>query len=476
MTVPAITFVVVGSSPVFARSAEGPDTELIPITSPLTAKSAAEAVSRATGQFISFVDASDRLEPKIIASFLTQTASMSPDMIYTDELSGSRMVLKPVYSPERHRSQPYLGSLVVYRRDFLEAIGGVSAHYIGAELFELALRGARSAGRIERIAEVGISTDRLRPAYASFPSAQRALQEHLALTGGGSIESMGENLAHSRRPIYGNPLVSIVIPTRGDSAVVRGAERCMVVEAIRSIELTATYKHLEYVVIADKETPEETLRDIRDLLGNRLRLISWNAPFSFSGKMNLGVVHSTGDFVLMLNDDVEVISPDFIESMMALAQLPRAGIVGAMLYFEDDTIQHAGHAYYRSDVTHIGLHSERGAEGPSSGFLVEREADGVTAACALMPRAVFFEAGGFTTLLPGNFNDVDLCMKIKMLGYQAYWTPHAELYHFESKSRDPRVAAYEIERAWGRWEDRFWNSDYWPEDPHTIYLADSKTQ
>ena len=95
----------------------------------------------------------------------------------------------------------------------------------------------------------------------------------------------------------------------------------------------------------------------------------------------------------------------------------------------------------------------------------------MTAACSMMPRSVFFKIGGFSTLLPGNFNDVDLCMKVASLGYHSYWTPFAELYHFESKSRDPRVALYEIQTAWGRWEHLFWESKYWPEDPHTVYRS-----
>ncbi len=475
MKPPVISFLVSGVAHDFAESARATGIELIEVSGAFSANAASQALSVARGEYVSFVDSGDRLDPDLVTA-LSELIAIGPiDMIYTDEIRGTDLVLKPVYSPERHRNQPYLGALIIYRRDFLESLGGLSADHVGAELFELVLRGARHAGRIERIAQVGITTA-ARPAFLSTASARNALEEHMRLTGGGSVNVMDTEVLDSRRSVEGNPFVSIVIPTRGDSATVRGVERCMVVEAIRGIELSATYKNLEYLLVADEQTPEPALREIRDLVGDKLRVIPWTGPFSFSGKMNLGAVHAKGDFILMLNDDVEVITPDFIESMLALAQLPQAGIVGAMLYFEDNTIQHAGHAYYRSDVTHIGLHSQRGATGPNRGFLVEREADGVTAACALVPRGVFFEAGGFTTLLPGNFNDVDLCMKIKVLGYQAYWTPHAELYHFESKSRDPRVAAYEIERAWGRWEDKFWDSDYWPDDPHTVYLADSEVR
>jgi GT2 family glycosyltransferase len=140
-----------------------------------------------------------------------------------------------------------------------------------------------------------------------------------------------------------------------------------------------------------------------------------------------------------------------------------------MLYFEDDTIQHAGRAYIRLDVTPIGLHSPRGYAGLRGAFLVEREVAGVTAACAFVRRDLFISVGGLSPLLPGNVNDVEFCMKLSKAGDQAYWTPRAELYHFESKSRDPSVSKYEMRAAGGRWEHRLWSSPWWPTDPHEIF-------
>jgi GT2 family glycosyltransferase len=245
----------------------------------------------------------------------------------------------------------------------------------------------------------------------------------------------------------------------------------MVVEAVRDVVTASTYRNFEFVVVIDEIASQSVRDELVQIAGERMRFVEWTGPFSFSRKMNVGVLHARGEYVLLLNDDVELISPGWIESLLALAQMPNAGMVGPMLYFEDDTIQHAGHAYYRNDVTHIGLHSERGASGPFDGFLLEREVAGNTGACTLMTKALYLEAGGFSHLLPGNFNDVDLCMKVLSLGYQSYWTPYVELYHFESKSRDPRVAAYEIETAWGRWQHLLWYSPMWPTDPHELFAA-----
>jgi GT2 family glycosyltransferase len=253
-------------------------------------------------------------------------------------------------------------------------------------------------------------------------------------------------------------------------------QRVMVVEAVRSIMNISTYRNFEFVFVVDATTPAVVQSELRAMAGERATFVQWLEPFSFSRKVNLGVLQARGEFVLILNDDVELITPDWIESMLALAQLPRAGTVGAMLYFEDDKIQHAGHAYYRLNVTHIGLNSERGAAGPFGGFLVEREVAGNTAACCMMTRELFLKAGGFSTLLPGNFNDVDLCLKISTLGYQSYWTPFAELHHFESKSRDPRVSASEVRTTWGRWEHLLYASDLWPTDPHEGFIRERPPQ
>jgi GT2 family glycosyltransferase len=136
-----------------------------------------------------------------------------------------------------------------------------------------------------------------------------------------------------------------------------------------------------------------------------------------------------------------------------------------MLYYEDDTIQHAGHAYYQGSPTHIGLGLPRGSKGPNSSFLVDRKVSGVTAACALMPRHVFMEAGGFSALLPGNFNDVDLCLKVGSLGNDIYWTPNAELYHYESKTRDAHVHYYELDVIEQRWGLKLDDSRFWRVHP-----------
>ena len=463
-----------------ARSTEGSKVELILVPgSSQLANAVNSAIESSTGQLVAIVSASDRLMPGAITSIETELLS-SPGIgvLYGDDIEHGTVVLRPEFSPERLRCQNYLGGLVGYSREILAEVGALREDLPGAELYDLVLRATRSAELVSHLATPLIEIAGARPLASvetsvALNSIREVLTQHLAATGGGYVNAVSLLVNDTRRYVVGTPLVSIVIPTRGDSATVRGELRCMVVEAVRSIITVSTYVDIEIIVVVDDVTPPAVRRELDEIAGARVRFVEWSGPFSFSGKMNLGVVHARGEFVLFLNDDIEVISPDWISAMLALAQRPGAGIVGSMLYFEDETIQHAGHAYYRTDVTHIGFHSPRGAKGPSGAFEVEREVNGVTAACALMPRDVFFEVGGFSTLLPGNFNDVDLCLKIAVKGYQAYWTPHAELYHFESQSRDPKVAAYEIERAWGRWEHALWDSTFWPDNPHLTYPVES---
>ena len=440
------------------------------------AESIALSLENCNGVAVSIVGPTDALAPQAVESTLAALTD-AVDVVYTDHVAGGETVLKPAFSPERLRGHNYVGSLVAYRRTLIAVIGGIRSDVAGAERYDLLLRATRMASSVIRIQDtlltegsVSLEEAWLIDEATRAASTRVVLDDHLRQTGGGIVNAVSASgVFDTRRVVRDSPLVSIIIPTRGDSASIRGVQRCLVVDAVRGVMENSTYQNMEIIIVLDDVSPPQVRQDLTELAGDLIKFVNWSRPFSFSGKMNLGALHAKGEYLLLLNDDVEVISPDWIEAMLALAQRPKAGLVGAMLYFEDETIQHAGHAYYRSDVTHIGLNSERGAAGPQNAFLVEREVDGVTAACAVISREVFLEVGGFSDLLPGNFNDVDLCMKVATRGYQSYWTPHAELYHYESKSRDPRVALYEIQTAWARWEHLFWESKFWPMDPHTIY-------
>lgn len=260
------------------------------------------------------------------------------------------------------------------------------------------------------------------------------------------------------------PLVSIIIPTRGITA--QGDTEPIVVGAVQSILSKSTYSNFEIVLVVDS-VGTETLQEIYQFPDSRkIQLLEWHEHFNFSRKINFGVVHSKGEYLLVLNDDVEVISPNWINSLLEQLTQEHAGLAGAMLYFEDDSVQHAGHGFVNGSPTHLGIGYRRGEAGPMNALTSPRKVPGVTAACALVSRKVFFEVGGFCNELPGNYNDVDFCQKILAKGYDIYWTPYAELYHFESKTRNASVAPYETEMITRRWGNSLSSQEFWPGNPH----------
>lgn len=430
-----------------------------------------ETISQVDSEFVVIVE-----EGELTAAELTNFAraiELHPeaDILYADETvetaMGLHIVSKPVFSPERLRNQFYFGTVVVYRNSLLQAISGLRSQLEGAALYDLALRASRQAASVVHIPEPlssSIKGPRLgEVGVEDLENVRSALNEHLTATGGGVVESVHLSGVHrTMRPVHGAPLVSIVIPTRGVWGFTGEHRFSLVLDAVTGVVKKSTYENYEIVVVFDSVADPDVIESLRTVAGERLRLIEWMHTFNFSSKINLGVVNSGGEYVLILNDDVQLITPDWIERMLALVQLPEAGMAGCMLYFDDETIQHAGHHYWRGDATHIGMFRDRTDAGPLNGYRVEREVMGVTAACAMMPRDVFYAVGGMSSLLPGAFNDVDLCMKVTTAGYKIYWTPHAELYHFESKTRDASVQKYEVDTAWGRWGSRMHDPRYWP--------------
>jgi GT2 family glycosyltransferase len=430
-----------------------------------------EALEAVTADFVAVIETPITFVAqtfRLLAAALA--AACVPDVTYADsfesrEGSAPEAMLRPDFSPERLRSQDYLGEVIVYRTAFLQGLGGIREGLGTAVFFDLLLRATAQATLVSHISSPLYKTT-FPKSSGTEPDVRRALQDHLNATGGGQVGAISENGVFATcREVQGKPLVSIVIPTRGVSTSEDGQVSCLVIDAVTSIVKKTEYENFEIVVVVDSVAEPQVLANLERLAGTRLRVIEWAHAFNFSQKMNYGVMHARGEFVLLLNDDVQVLSGEWLASMLSLAQRPNAGMVGAMLYYDDDTIQHAGHAYYQGSPTHIGLGVPRGAPGPNNGYLVEREVSGVTAACAMMPLSVFKDVGGFTALLPGNFNDVDLCLKVGWKGYDIYWTPRAELYHFESKTRDSHVHFYELDVIENRWGQRLDDSRYWRGHP-----------
>jgi GT2 family glycosyltransferase len=426
-----------------------------------------DALQLAGGEFVGVVDHDDLIEPRaleVCAEYLDENPRC--DLLYTDEdwidvdddLVGP--FWKPDWSPERLRAQNYVNHLTLFRRSVVEGVGGFRAGFDGSQDYDLVLRVSEQARAIVHVPQV-LYHWRVRAGQVSgagnpavFAAARRAIEEHCErIHLPATVEQIHpEGIYRVRRRVRGQPLVSFVIPTRGSIGILRGQPRTFVVEAVRSILAKSSYPNLEFVIVADRDTGKDVAPSLAELCGDRLRWLWYDHPFNYSHKVNLGVASSTGEYVVLLNDDVEVITPDWIETLLSLVQQPDVAMAGCCLLFEDGTIQHGGHLYGASTaIGHIAYGAPDGYAGPEFTMLMERECSGVTAACAIVRKADFLAVGGFCRSLPFNYNDVDFSLKLRNTGKRIVWTPFARLYHFESKSRQVGVGTSERDRLSRRW-------------------------
>ncbi len=426
-----------------------------------------DALAMATGEFVAFLDHDDLLTPHALAAVdAVIDRDDTVDYCYSDEDHIDRAgrlfgaFYKPDWSPERLRSQNYTCHLSVMRRSLVEEVGGFRAGFEGAQDYDLILRVTERARKVEharqvlyhwRMGDGSTSGDPTSKPYA-WDAGRRAVAEHCARIGiDAEVEPAAVLGVHRvRRRVQGDPLISVIIPTRGSRGRVWGQDRTFVVEAVRSVIDRSTYQNLELVVVADDVMDASVVTELEAIAGDRLHVRWFDQPFNFSAKVNTGAFAATGDLLLFLNDDVEVIDDDWLEAMIPQAQDPEVGLVGARLLFADGTLQHAGHVY-PGNPDHIFFGRGGDEPGPYGLLVLEREVSGVTAACAMTRPDVFEQVGGFTTLLPGNFNDVDFCLKVRSLGLRIVWTPHASLYHFESKTRTSNVQQFELDFLRDRW-------------------------
>lgn len=420
-----------------------------------------ELIGGTSAPWLVWLAASAVLREGAFATLDAALGEFDLDLVYADGvLPDGTPVRRPTFSPVRLREQDYLGDLRAMRVDAIRSVGGFRTGLGSAHPLDLALRIGTDAARVLRIPEP--LTTSLRARIAGSESSRLAVTGRLDELGvAARVSVVPDAPLEVQYAIDGEPLVSIIVPTRGSSAVVHGSERTFVVDALRGIVERSTYRALEFIVVTDDDVTERTVDELRDVAGDRLRLVRWSAPFNFSAKMNLGAVHASGDYLVLLNDDVDVITPDWIEAMLGLAQQHGIGLVGALLLFEDGTVQHGGHLYADSWAGHIAIHWDQRRDDPLGSMRVVREVSGVTAACAMVSSDTFWKVGGLSTDYSGNYNDVDFSLKIRAAGRSILWTPHARLFHFESKSRIATVRPEELETLRVHWGTMLLSDPYW---------------
>jgi GT2 family glycosyltransferase len=437
------------------------------------------ALAGVSTEYVVLVDADGVLADGALDAIQTALERFpETDLLYGDSVdeSGGSILSRPIFSPIRLRGQDYLGPVRVCRTSQLRDLGGFRDGFDGAHLYDLALRLAASDAVAlhvpeplsisEQAGELRIArrTDRPTRGTTFGEGHLRAVRDHLRSLGiDATVELQPDGSLRLRYRVGGTPLVSLIIPTRGGSATIAGRERVLLTDAVRGILEKSTYQNLEVVVVADDDTPQAVIDELIAIAGDKLRLVRWTDPFNFSAKINRGAVCASGEYLVPLNDDIELVTPDWIEIMLGLAQQPGVGLVGTTLFFEDGTVQHAGHMYRDGAAGHVAIGWESDWDDRLGSLSVDREIAGVTAACAMLSADMFWKIGGFSSLLPGNYNDADVSMKIRRSGASIVWTPHVRLYHFESKSRVATIAPSEIVTIQSRWGSAMQLDPYWPQ-------------
>ena len=429
-----------------------------------------DAIDMARGQFLVLLDHDDLLTDDALTA-VAAAIEQAPDTDYAysdeDKIDAegvlSDELRKPEWSPERLRHTMYTGHLSVLRTELVRSVGGFRPSMDGSQDHDLVLRVTERARRIVHVPEVlyhwrmipGSAAESTVAKPYAWLAGQRAVQEHLSRSGIDATAELGRfpGFYRVQRRLDAALRVSIVVPTRGQSGAVWGEQRAFVVEAVRSALARTAHTDVEIIVVHDSTTPKDVLAQLKSVAGKQLVLVPYDSAFNFSEKCNLGVLHSTGDVIVLLNDDVEVKSDGWLEALVSPLSEPDVGMVGARLVLSDGSIQHAGHAYLDDDWRHPYYGSADEDAGYFGTLIVSREVSGVTAACAAIRRGVYDEVGGLSEKLPVNYNDIDLSYKVRAAGYRILWIWDCELYHFESRTRSKVVAPHEaafIRRRWGR--------------------------
>lgn len=411
-------------------------------------KASNSALELVTGEFTALLDHDDMLTEHALY-IVAETLNENPhvDLCYSDEdkidMEEKRYdpYFKAKWNPDLFYSQNYLCHLSVYRTTLLKEVGGFRHEFLGSQDYDLALRviEATTPERIRHIpyilyhwrAIAGSTALAIEEKDYAVEAARNALNEHFdrteqncsaVPTGDGRYTRIRHELPKEA------PFVSIIVPS---TCAPKHLDWC------EELLNATTYPNFEYVIVANNIGSKKGEQRLGVLTAHpKVRVINYDKKFNYSDIYNTAVPQTKGDIIAILNDDLLVITPDWLEEMVAHALRPDVGQVGCMLYYDNDQIQHAGMTLGIGGVAgHAYRFHQRGTDKYFCHAQLTQNYSGVTCACAVMRREVFDEVGGMDTGLPVAFNDVDLSLRIRKAGYRIVWTPFAELYHLESISR-----------------------------------------
>lgn len=416
------------------------------------------ALAMAKGEFVGLLDHDDLLAPNALFE-IVKALQKEPDaqVFYTDEdkvTADGREHFQPHFKPDFNldllRSNNYICHFFVARKALTEKTGGFRSAYEGAQDYDFIFRCVEKADKIVHIPEIlyhwrthrSSTADNPASKMYAFEAGRRAIAAHLERNGVKGTVAHTKDLGFYRvqYPVEGQPLVSIIIPNKDEQKTLAAC--------LRSIREKTTYQNYEILLVENNSTTEEIFAYYQELSREEnIRLLRWEKEFNYSAINNFAARRARGEYLLFLNNDVTVITPEWLEELLGVCQRPEVGAVGAKLLYPDNTIQHAGCVIGIGGIAgsmFVDMPAER------SGYLhkasIMQDMSAVTAACMMMKKTVFEEVGGFEEELAVAFNDMDLCLRVNKAGHLVVYDPYVQLYHAESKTRGAEDSKEKVRR------------------------------
>lgn len=408
------------------------------------------ALSIATGDYIALLDHDDILAPDAlyeVVKWMNEHYKDETDVIYTDEDKVS-FDLKDYFEPhfksdynlDLIRSNNYICHLFVAGKSIVDQVGGFRKEYDGSQDYDFILRCIEQSKHVEHVPKVlyhwrchpGSTAANQESKMYCYEAGKRAIEDHLKRMGEDDCQVvMTEHLGfyHVIYPIREQKKVSIIIPNKDQKEIL---ERC-----IESIIQKTDYKNYEIIIVENNSTTNEIFEYYKTIeQRENIRVVIWKDKFNYSAINNFGVRYANGEYLLFLNNDIEVIRENWLSEMLANVQRKEVGIVGAKLLYPDNMVQHAGVIIGMGGIAGHPLSRHPADDcGYFARGIIQQNLNAVTAACMLTKKKVYEKVNGFEEKLAVAFNDIDLCLKVRKAGYLIVYDPEALLYHHESISR-----------------------------------------
>lgn len=422
-----------------------------------------ECYKMATGEYIGLFDHDDILHPSVLYEYMKAICEQDADYIYCDEATFKNgnidhmitLHFKPDYAIDNLRANNYICHFSVFSRELLEGTELFRSRFDGSQDHDMILRLTSEAKHVVHVPKLlyywrshkgSVASDISAKTYA-IEAARGAVADHLTRFGFEhfKIESTRafETIFRIRYQLTGQPQVSIIIPNKDH---LTDLKRC-----IDSILDKSTYENYDIIVVENNSVTDEIFAYYEEIKKHpRIQVVTYEGEFNYSKINNYGAQFAQGEYLMLLNNDTQIITVNWIEEMMMYGQREDVGVVGAKLYYEDMTIQHAGivvglGAHRTAGHTHYKVNKEN--VGYMGKLCYAQDVSAVTGACMLVKKALYDELGGLSEEFAVALNDVDFCLRVREKGLLVVFTPFAELYHFESKSRGSDLKLSKKERA-----------------------------